>query len=90
MFPKKTKGEHLLRTEDILEVIEKEGDTIAVVLLPGVQYYTGQYFEIEKITAAAHKKGCMVGWDLAHAAGNVVLKLHDWNVDFAGLFEFLF
>ncbi|OMJ29209.1 Kynureninase [Smittium culicis] len=76
-------GEFTLRTEDILKVIEEEGDQIALVWFPGIQYYTGQYFEIEKITQAGHAKGCMVGFDLAHAAGNVPLKLHDWNVDFA-------
>ncbi|KAJ1800330.1 Kynureninase (L-kynurenine hydrolase), partial [Coemansia sp. RSA 2399] len=76
-------GELTLRTSDILELIEREGDTIAVVVLSGIQYYTGQVFEMEKITAAAQAKGCVVGWDLAHAAGNIPVKLHDWNVDFA-------
>ncbi|KAJ2795542.1 Kynureninase (L-kynurenine hydrolase), partial [Coemansia furcata] len=76
-------GELTLRTSDILEMIELQGDEIAVVMLSGLQYYTGQLFEMEKITAAAQAKGCIVGWDLAHAAGNVPLKLHDWNVDFA-------
>ncbi|KAI8376544.1 pyridoxal phosphate-dependent transferase [Radiomyces spectabilis] len=75
-------GESTLRTEDIIDVIQKNND-IALVMLSGVQYYTGQYFEMEKITKAAHDAGCMVGWDLAHAVGNVPLKLHDWNVDFA-------
>ncbi|KAF9163212.1 Kynureninase (L-kynurenine hydrolase) [Actinomortierella ambigua] len=77
------KGEFLLRTEDILETIEKHGHEIAVVCFSGIQFYTGQYFEMEKITKAAQAKGCIVGWDLAHAAGNVPVKLHDWNVDFA-------
>lgn len=77
------KGEELLRTGDILSMIEEQGDSIALVMFSGVQYYTGQFFDIEKITAAAQKKGCVVGWDLAHAVGNVELKLHDWNVDFA-------
>jgi kynureninase len=54
-----------------------------LVLLSGVQYFTGQFFEIEKITKKAQSKGCKVGWDCAHAAGNVQLKLHEWNVDFA-------
>ncbi len=81
LYPRE--GEHYLRTEDILDVIEREGDSIALILLSGVQYYTGQFFEIEKITRAGHDKGCMVGWDLAHAVGNVVLKLHDWDVDWA-------
>ncbi|KAF9577585.1 Kynureninase (L-kynurenine hydrolase) [Lunasporangiospora selenospora] len=76
-------GEYLLRTEDILETIEKHGHEIAVVCFSGVQFYTGQYFEIEKITKAAQAKGCIVGWDLAHAAGNLPVQLHDWNVDFA-------
>ncbi|KAF9105519.1 Kynureninase (L-kynurenine hydrolase) [Mortierella sp. AM989] len=76
-------GEFLLRTEDILETIEKHGHEIAVVAFSGVQFYTGQYFEMEKITKAAQEKGCIVGWDLAHAAGNVPVQLHDWNVDFA-------
>mmetsp|Transcript_30945 Transcript_30945/g.71323 ORF Transcript_30945/g.71323 Transcript_30945/m.71323 type:complete len:300 (+) Transcript_30945:50-949(+) len=76
-------GEDNLRTEDILAKIEEEGPTTALVLLSGVQYYTGQFFDIPAITAAGHKSGCLVGWDLAHAVGNVVLKLHDWDVDFA-------
>ncbi|RMC18837.1 hypothetical protein DUI87_04733 [Hirundo rustica rustica] len=76
-------GEETLRTEDILAVIEKEGDSIAVILLSGVQYYTGQFFDIPKITKAGQKKGCLVGFNLAHAVGNVELRLHDWGVDFA-------
>ncbi|KAJ2890412.1 Kynureninase (L-kynurenine hydrolase), partial [Coemansia aciculifera] len=76
-------GEATLHTSDILRLIEQQGDQIAVVMLSGVQYYTGQVFDMEMITAAAQAKGCIVGWDLAHAAGNVPLKLHDWNVDFA-------
>ncbi|KAM4697902.1 kynureninase [Rhinophrynus dorsalis] len=77
------KGEETLRTEDILSIIEKEGDSIAVILFSGVQYYTGQLFNIPKITEAGQKKGCFVGFDLAHAAGNVELHLHEWGVDFA-------
>lgn len=77
------KGELLLRAEDILARIEEEGDSIAVICLSGVQYYTGQVFDIPTITEAGHKKGCYVGWDLAHAAGNVELKLNEWGVDFA-------
>ena len=77
------KGRHAIETADVAEVLEREGESIAVVLLPGVQYYTGQAFEIEAITRLAHAKGCVVGFDLAHAAGNLVLSLHDWNVDFA-------
>ncbi|KAK0132704.1 Kynureninase [Merluccius polli] len=76
-------GEEMLRTEDILEVIEQQDDCIAVVMFSGVQYYTGQLFNMEAITRAGHKKGCYVGFDCAHAAGNVELKLHDWGVDFA-------
>eukprot|EP01119_Soliformovum_irregulare_P000861 TRINITY_DN10630_c0_g1_i1.p1 TRINITY_DN10630_c0_g1~~TRINITY_DN10630_c0_g1_i1.p1 ORF type:complete len:447 (-),score=135.27 TRINITY_DN10630_c0_g1_i1:16-1356(-) len=76
-------GQPNLSTEDIISVIEKEGHSIALILLPGIQYYTGQFFEIEKIVKAGHAQGCIVGFDLAHAVGNVPLKLHDWEVDFA-------
>jgi len=76
-------GETLLRTEDLVELIERRGSEIVVVLLPGVQYYTGQLMDIAAVTKAAHGQGCVAGWDLAHAAGNVPLKLHDWEVDFA-------
>jgi len=68
---------------DIARVLEREGASIALVLLPGVQYYTGQAFDIATITRLGHAQGCAVGFDLAHAAGNLVLRLHDWNVDFA-------
>lgn len=74
---------HVLRTEDILNIIETQGDSIALILLPGIQFYTGQLFDIETITAEGHKKGIVVGWDLAHAVGNVPLQLHHWQVDFA-------
>lgn len=74
-------GERLLRTEDIIETINTT--SFALVLLPGIQYETGQLLDIRAITAAAHASGAIVGIDLAHAAGNVSLKLHDWNVDFA-------
>lgn len=77
------KGESIIRTEDILDVIEREGDSIAVILFGNVQFMSGQAFEMEKITKAGHAKGCIVGFDLAHAAGNINLKLHDWGVDFA-------
>lgn len=76
-------GHPVIPTEEILEVIEREGDQVALVMLGGVNYYSGQAFEMDKITAAGHAKGCVVGFDLAHAAGNLHLHLHDWNVDFA-------
>ncbi len=76
-------GESVLRNEDILEVIRREGEAIAMVLLGGVNYYTGQVFDMQAITAAGHDVGSLVGFDLAHAAGNVQLKMHDWDVDFA-------
>lgn len=77
------KGEANLRTEDIELFIEREGDSVALMLLGGVNYATGQAFEMERIAQAGHAKGCVVGFDLAHAAGNLLLCLHDWNVDFA-------
>jgi kynureninase len=76
-------GEFTVRTEEILDLIEKHADELAVVLIGGVNFFTGQLFEIPKITAAAQKHGITVGVDLAHAIGNVPLSLHDWNVDFA-------
>ena len=76
-------GESTLRTEDILDLIEREGDSIALIMLGAVNYYTGQAFEIKAITDAGHAKGCVVGFDCAHAAGNLELRLHDWDVDFA-------
>jgi len=76
-------GEHTLRTADILAKIAELGDTLAVVLLGGVNYYTGQAFDMAAITRAGHATGATVGFDLAHAAGNLVLHLHDWDVDFA-------
>jgi kynureninase len=76
-------GEYTLRTEDIERVLAEQGSTVAVVLLSGVNFFTGQLFDMPRITAAAHGRGCVVGWDLAHAAGNVPLRLHDWGVDFA-------
>jgi kynureninase len=76
-------GESWIRQDDIHRVLEEQGDTIALVLLPGVQYYSGQLFDMAGITAAARRRGCRVGWDLAHAIGNVPLALHDWGCDFA-------
>jgi kynureninase len=76
-------GETLLRTEDLLAKIEELGDELATVCFGAVNYYTGQWFDMKAITAAAHKVGAMCGFDMAHAAGNVPVQLHDWNVDFA-------
>lgn len=76
-------GETTLRTEDIIETIERNGSEIALVMLGGVNYYTGQAFDMKAITAAAHRAGARVGFDLAHAAGNLETQLHDWDVDFA-------
>lgn len=76
-------GEWLLRTEDVVATIEREGPRIATILLPGVQYLTGQRLDVAAITAAGHAAGCIVGWDLAHSIGNVPLQLHDAQVDFA-------
>ncbi|MGZ8550310.1 MAG: kynureninase [Chitinophagaceae bacterium] len=76
-------GENVIRTEDILSAIQQHGNELALVLFGGVNYYTGQFFDMEAITSEAHKIGAYAGFDLAHAAGNVELKLHDWKVDFA-------
>jgi kynureninase len=76
-------GEYEVSTEKILSIINEHAETTALVLLPGIQYYTGQFFDIKTITKYAQSKGLIIGWDLAHAAGNVPLELHDWNVDFA-------
>ena len=72
-----------LTTEQILETIDTHADNTALVLLPGIQFYTGQYLDIATITRHAHSKDILIGWDCAHAVGNVDLKLHDWDVDFA-------
>ncbi|MFL6519496.1 MAG: kynureninase [Chthoniobacterales bacterium] len=76
-------GEATVRTEDIVALIDKNADSLALLLLAGVNFFTGQLFDIAAITAAAQKHGIMVGIDLAHAVGNVPLSMHDWNVDFA-------
>jgi len=76
-------GEDTLRTEDILQVIKNHGDSVALVMFGGVNYYTGQFYDLAQITAAGHSVGAKVGFDLAHAAGNLPLQLHDWGPDFA-------
>jgi len=80
---KKREGEHHWRTEDILAKIEELGDELALVLIGGVNYYNGQVMDMEAITKAGKAVGANVGWDLAHAVGNVELKLHEWDADFA-------
>ncbi|OJJ32084.1 hypothetical protein ASPWEDRAFT_116757 [Aspergillus wentii DTO 134E9] len=73
----------VLGTEKIIQIIDENASSTALILLSAIQFYTGQYFDIKQITAHAHSKGVVIGWDCAHAAGNVDLKLHDWDVDFA-------
>jgi kynureninase len=80
---KRREGEHNIRLEDIIAKINEVGDELALVLIGGVNYYTGQVFDMKAITEAGHKIGAIVGFDLAHAAGNIKLELHDWNIDFA-------
>jgi len=76
-------GEFTVRTEGIVDLVEKNADQLALVILAGINFFTGQFFDIQKIAAAAQKHGAIAGFDLAHAIGNVPLSLHDWNVDFA-------
>jgi len=76
-------GTDIISTADILSVIDEHKDSVALVLFSGVNYYTGQVFDMESITRAAHEAGAFAGFDLAHAAGNIYLQLHDWKVDFA-------
>lgn len=80
---KPREGEFTIRTEDLLELIDANRDALALVMIGGVNYYSGQLFDMKMIAEAAHKAGALAGFDLAHAAGNVPLHLHDWNVDFA-------
>lgn len=76
-------GQAIAPTDYILSIINEHADSTALLLLPGIQYYTGQAFNIAKITEFAKSKGIVVGWDLAHGVGNMELRLHDWKVDFA-------
>lgn len=76
-------GEKSLRTEDILAAIRTHGESLAMVMFGGINYYTGQLFNMQAITKVAHEVGAIAGFDLAHVAGNVPMKLHDWQVDFA-------
>jgi kynureninase len=76
-------GEHCIRLEDVERFLDQRGAEIALVLWNPVNYLTGQLFDVPRLTGAAHRAGCIVGLDLAHSAGNVVLRLHDWRVDFA-------
>jgi kynureninase len=76
-------GEEVVRSEDIITTIRREGKSTAVVIFGGVNYYTGQVFEMDLITKAAHEEGAYAGFDLAHAIGNIGLHLHEWDVDFA-------
>ena len=80
----KPRGEEVtIRLEDVKSIIQKNADSVSLIMLGGVNYYTGQVFEMKEITEEAHKHNILVGFDLAHAVGNIPLSLHDWNVDFA-------
>lgn len=81
LFPRQ--GEEYLRTEDIVAEIQSNGSEIALVMMSGIQYYTGEFFDLKAITKVGHEQGCRVGFDLAHAVGNVPLALHEWGPDFA-------
>ena len=83
IYLKPRDGEVTLRDEDVLEAIRSHGSSVATVMLGAVNYYTGQFFDLQAISTVAHQVGATVGFNLAHAAGNVVLKLHDWQVDYA-------
>jgi kynureninase len=76
-------GNHAIDQNDLLDAIQEEGESLALVMLGGVNYYTGQLFDMKRITEATHRQGAIAGFDLAHAIGNVELQLHNWNVDFA-------
>ncbi|MEI6596326.1 MAG: kynureninase, partial [Bacteroidota bacterium] len=76
-------GEKILHTKQIIETIEQHASSIALVLMGGMNYYTGQFFELEKIAKATHQVGAICGFDLAHVVGNIPLQLHQWNIDFA-------
>lgn len=83
MLWKPRKGEELVHYEDLETILEEQGDSIALIMIGGVNYYTGQYFDLKRITKLGHKQGCVVGFDCAHGAGNVILDLHDSGADFA-------
>lgn len=83
IYVRPREGEHFLHPGDIESILEDHGDVISLVLLAGVNFFTGQFYDIARIARTAKREGCVVGVDLAHAAGNVPLSLHDWNVDFA-------
>jgi kynureninase len=80
---KPRQGEELVHYEDLESILENQGENIALIMIGGVNYYTGQFFDLKRITQMGHNQGCMVGFDCAHAAGNVALNLHDTGADFA-------